>query len=65
MSSSVQDLLNSFDLLSETEKRELASEILRRASVLDQPPLTDEELVLNAEAIFQELDHREAIGEQT
>ena len=64
MSASVQELLYSFDLLTENEKRELASEILRRASMLDQPPLTDEDLVLNAERLFLELDRHETADEQ-
>ena len=64
MSTSVQDLLNSFDLLSYAEKRELAAEIMRRAATLDQPPLSDEELTLNAEALFLELDQREAADGQ-
>lgn len=60
MSTSVQRILDSFDQLPEAEKRELASEILRRAVKFDLPPLTDEELVLNAEELFLELDRRES-----
>jgi len=48
MSTAVEEMLNSFDHLSESEKRELASEIIRRTWSLDFPPLTDEELILNA-----------------
>ncbi|MEN3331781.1 MAG: hypothetical protein V7641_1146 [Blastocatellia bacterium] len=59
MSATVEELLDSFDHLSEAEKRELASEIIRRTIELDLPPLTDDELVLNAEALFLELDQRE------
>jgi hypothetical protein len=59
MSMAVQNLLNSFELLAEVEKRELAFEIIRRVACFDFSPLTDEELVLNAEAIFLELDRSE------
>jgi len=63
MSISVQNLLNSFELLTDIEKRELASEIIRRTLCFDFPPLTDEELVFNAEAIFLELDNSESTNE--
>ena len=65
MTTSVQQLLHSFDLLPEAEKRELAWEILRRAVKFDLPSLSDEELVLSAEDLFLELDHREAQDEQS
>jgi hypothetical protein len=63
MSTAVDEILNSFDHLSETEKYQVASEIIRRTRSLDFPALTDEELTLNAEAIFLELDHRESANE--
>ena len=63
MSTTVQEILDSFDHLSENEKRELASEIIRRTVGFDLPPLTDEELVLNAEALFLELDKRESAND--
>jgi hypothetical protein len=56
MTSSVQQFLDSFDLLPEAEKRELALEILRRTISFDMPALSDEELVLSAEELFLELD---------
>jgi len=65
MTPSVQQMLHSFDLLPEADKRELALEILRRTLSLDLPPPSDEELVLNAEALFLELDRREAHDEQS
>ena len=64
MTTFVQQLLDSFDLLSEAEKRELALEILRRTVNFDLPPLSDEELVLSAEELFLELDSREAQDER-
>jgi hypothetical protein len=60
MTTRVRNILESFDLLSETDQRELASEILRRSRRLDIPPLTDEQLVFAAEETFLELDRREA-----
>jgi hypothetical protein len=60
MSTTVEEILNSFDHLSEADKHELASEIIRRTVEFDLPALSDEDLVLNAEALFLELDKREA-----
>jgi hypothetical protein len=60
MSTTTQHLLDAFDLLSAAEKQIVICEILRRVQDLDLPPLSDEELVANAEALFLELDHREA-----
>jgi hypothetical protein len=58
MSTAVDDRLDSFEHLSEADKREVAAEIIRRTKDLTFPALTDEELVLNAEALFLELDQR-------
>ncbi|MEK7727867.1 MAG: DUF2442 domain-containing protein [candidate division KSB1 bacterium] len=58
----VQNVLRTYDALPELEKRELAFEILRRSQKFDFPPLSDEELVLQAEELFLELDRRELIG---
>lgn len=60
MSASGQEILESFDQLPEAEKKEVASEILRRTLSLDIPPLSDDELVLSAEELFLALDRREA-----
>jgi hypothetical protein len=60
MTTATQQLLDSFDLLSTAEKQAVACEILRRMRDVDLPPLSDEELVLSAEALFLELDRREA-----
>ncbi len=60
MSITVQNLLNSFENLSESEKREMASEILKRTVSFDFPALSDEDLTLSAEELFLELDQREA-----
>jgi hypothetical protein len=63
MSTTVEEILDSFDHLSEAEKRELASEIIRRTAEFDLPTLTDEELIMNAEVLFLELDKRESANE--
>ena len=60
MSISVKDILNSFEHLSEDEKKELASEIMRRTAKFDLPPLTDEDLIRYADELFLELDQRES-----
>lgn len=65
MSATVEDVLETFDHLSEEEKRTVVSEIIRRMSARDLPALTDEDLVLNAEALFLELDERESASERS
>lgn len=63
MTALVQELLNTFDRLTESERLELTLEILKRVINLDFPPLSDEDLVLNAEGLFLELDKQEATHE--
>jgi hypothetical protein len=63
MTASVQELLNAFDSLTDAERLELLLEILKRTVYLDFPPLSDEDLVLNAEGLFLELDRQEAVYE--
>ncbi len=58
MTTAVQALLDSFDALSEGERHEVAIELLRRVSPLDELP--DETLVAAADEVFRELDAREA-----
>ena len=53
-------IIQSLELFSDANKREVATEIVRRSLRLDSPPLTDDELVLNAEELFLELDKRES-----
>jgi hypothetical protein len=55
-----QEILHSFDALPDADKREVATEILRRSVDLGAPPLSDEELVFAAEEIFLRLDRNEA-----
>jgi hypothetical protein len=56
VSSSSQELLKSFDLLPEFEKRQVASEIIRRTFSLDQK-ITDEAQLESLYASFAEEDH--------
>jgi hypothetical protein len=65
MTALAQEILNSFDRLPAPEQLEIAVEILRRLVNFDFPPLTDEDLVLNAEELFLALDHQEAEYEQS
>lgn len=60
MSAIVKQLLDKFDHLPDEEKREVAAEIIRRTVKLELPPLTDSDLVMNAEDLFLELDERES-----
>jgi hypothetical protein len=60
MTALVQELLDTFDRLTDSERLDLVLEILKRTIYLDFPPLSDEDLVLNAEGIFLELDEQEA-----
>jgi hypothetical protein len=59
MTALVQELLNSFDQLTDSEQLDLTVEILKRTSHLDLPPLSDESLALRAEELFLELDKQE------
>jgi hypothetical protein len=60
MTTATQHLLDTFDLLSGEEQQAVACEILRRLRDVDLPSLSDEDLVSSAEALFLELDRREA-----
>ncbi|HEY7546587.1 MAG TPA: hypothetical protein VID27_16980 [Blastocatellia bacterium] len=64
MSTSAQNILDSFERLPDSEKLEVASEIIRRTAGLKLPPLSDEELTITAEELFLELDKREPLDEQ-
>jgi hypothetical protein len=64
MSTTTSEILECFDHLPEDEKREVASEIIRRTRELKLPARTDDELVLTAEALFLDLDQRELANEK-
>ena len=63
MTKSVEELLNSFDKLPEAEKRELASEIIKRSLTLDLPDISDDTLLAAADQIFLKLDNEESAHE--
>ncbi len=63
MTALVKELLNTFDQLTDSEQLDLVLEILKRTSDLNFPPLSDEDLVTNAEGLFLELDEQEALYE--
>ena len=59
MNITVEKIIKTFDKLPLAEQKEVATEILRRTVMIQLPPMSDEELTLNAEEIFLELDRRE------
>ncbi len=61
MSAVLQDILRAFQDLPEAEKHELASAILRWEASADHLPLTDDELVRGADAVFLALDRDEGV----
>lgn len=63
MNTLAQEILKNFDDLPDTEQQVIAAEILKRVINFDVPPLTDEDLVLNAEELFLALDEQEADDE--
>ena len=63
MTRSVEELLNSFEKLSEAQKRELASEIIKRSLAFDLPQLSDDSLLFAADQVFLQLDKDESIHE--
>ena len=60
MTTAVKNILRSYELLPELEKRELVYQIIRRSLKFDLPPLSEEQLVFNADELFLELDRRES-----
>ena len=62
MGDAARHLLKSFDLLPETERREVLEALLRRAAEMPYSFPSDDELVHAADQVFQELDRREAKG---
>ncbi len=59
----VKRLLDSFNELSEPKGHGLVVEILRR-TIFDVASLPDDDLVITAEALFLDLDRREAQSKQ-
>jgi hypothetical protein len=65
MNQPLQQFLTAFDALSDTDKHIAAVEVLRRAWPNDVPTLPDEALIEAADAIFIDLDAREAEGAES
>jgi hypothetical protein len=59
MTRTAQQILDTFETLPETDKKEIAAEILRRTSAEDYGDLDDSTLTLAADQVFLELDRRE------
>jgi hypothetical protein len=60
MTQTVENLLFYFEKLSETEKREVAIEVIRRTDIFGSPDFSADEIDLVAEDLFLALDHEEA-----
>jgi hypothetical protein len=60
MTRAVQELLNSFDLLAESDQLVAFSEIMKRARRFDSPDLDDETLAHVADEFWQIYDAEEA-----
>ena len=65
MTALAQKILDTFDKLPDSEQLEIALAIMKRLVHFDFPPLTDEDLVLNAEELFLALDQQEADCERS
>ena len=64
MTGAVQELLDTFDTLSEAEQHEAAAQVLRRVVNGESGEIPEEALVAAAEELFLELDAREAADDQ-
>ena len=60
MTQTVENLLVYFEQLTETEKHDLAVEVVRRTDIFGASELSDEEQTLAAEDLFLALDREEA-----
>jgi hypothetical protein len=60
MTTEAQNLLQTFELLQEADKREVAAEIMRRSVSFDVPPLSDDQLTAIADELFLELDKEDS-----
>ena len=60
MIATANEVLEKFGTLPATEKKKVISFILRESLEVETPNLSDEDLTLNAESLFLELDCDEA-----
>ena len=58
MAKPAEKIIESFDALSDAEKREVLVALLRKTATLE--PMTDDELLAAADQVFLDLDHHEA-----
>jgi TorA maturation chaperone TorD len=63
MTQAVQELLDSFDRLPESERLEALSELLKRTQAFEYPPLDDETLAQIADETWQMYDADEAAND--
>lgn len=61
MTQTAQNIISIFDRLPTAEQKEITKIILRRHLEIETPSVSDDELVVNAEELFLELDRLEAI----
>lgn len=59
MTQTVENILVYFEKLTETEKHDLAIEVVRRTDIFGAPELSDNELALAADDLFLALDREE------
>jgi hypothetical protein len=59
MTQAVQQIIETFESLTEAEKQQAATELLRRTLDLAPAEIPDEALVEAADELFRELDARE------
>jgi hypothetical protein len=64
LSGPVRDLLRAFDQLTDDDRRDFFSEIMRRTKDLEWPPLDEETINRIADESFLEYDNREAADAQ-
>jgi DNA-directed RNA polymerase subunit H (RpoH/RPB5) len=60
MTSAARQLIDSFEALSNDEKHQVVTQLLRRLTDLPHFSPSDEDLTHAADLVFQEYDHREA-----
>ena len=60
MSDAAKRIIEAFEALPQAERQEVIRELLRRAAIVDLGFPSDEELVVAAGDVFQDLDRREA-----
>lgn len=60
MTTAGKHIVEDFQGLPDPEKREVLANLLRISRSIDYPEMSDEELLVSADAVFVEYDKREA-----